>query len=503
MMKNIIIISFLVFTSSINGQVNLIKNPSLETWTKSVSEPLDWKAISYTPDFYKSDLRMFWQSSIESHKFRSKFPKKGHDGLCYFGIDRREIVQGILKETLKQGKEYLLSCWVYKPDIYTENVLDKFTIRFSPDSLKQQTYYLNVKEGYELFKTDRKSVKEHQWQFISTSFIAKGNEKYFQVGFFNGLLDGATIVYYLFDDFQLTEIEQYRETKSIYFDNNIDSLNSDQKTDIKEYLSAFIKMDSVVLIGHADDLGDETSNFNLSLNRGIAIQNFLTRYISNEKIKTIPRGDKDSKGKNRKDFRKVDIKIYHSGKINLPENIIQFDSSLMLTLKNLQYKDQYYRIIEDSLIRCCSATQAENLKMIEKQMSIQDTINLVQLKEIIEIYGYPGLSLVSPDYMNVAVMIILHSDQKTQEKYVDLIKQEAENKEITYTWYPYLVDKIQIGKKQEQEFGTQCDLDRKINQFILLPTRDLKTLDIRRRKYGLQPYRDYLKSMNKGLKPTY
>ncbi|HMG15706.1 MAG TPA: hypothetical protein VK590_09675, partial [Saprospiraceae bacterium] len=181
-MKNFCILALILLPGILCAQNNLINNPSLEVWNSF--PPVDWKTISYSVDYFKSDLRMFSQIGPEDHKFRSKFPVKGHDGLSYLGIDRREIVQGVLAEPLVKGKEYLISCWVYKPDIYTKNVVDKFTIHFSSDSMKMQTSYLNVKDAYILTKTDRKAIVDPEWQFISTIFIANGTEKYFQLGFF-------------------------------------------------------------------------------------------------------------------------------------------------------------------------------------------------------------------------------------------------------------------------------------------------------------------------------
>ncbi len=497
-MRHIRIISLLLFTYTLSAQNNLIRNPGLESWKGF--PPIDWRIISYSVDFFRSDMRMFSQESPGDYKFRSNFPIKGHDGLSYLGLDRREIVQGALSEPLIKGKEYLISCWVYKPDIYTKNVLDKFTIRFSADSMKLQTNNLKVNDGYELVKMDGKAIKDQEWQLISNSFIAKGNEKYFQLGFFNGLVNGAFIVYYLFDDFSLTEVKHFLTERTFYYNSNIDTLLNDQKEDIKQLVSSVIKIDSVVISGYADDLGDGKSNLALSSRRCSDLETIIKKYTNNINCSLFPKGDTESKGKNRRDFRKVELKVYHKGKIPLQEITPQFDSSLMLTLKNLQYQDQYFRIIEDSLIRCCNKTNPELLKANDRKMVIQDSIILIKIKEIIQIYGYPGLSKVSPDYMNTVVLILLHSDLKTQELYVDLIKQEIDKGEIGYEWYPYLIDKIQIGKKQEQEYGTQCGLDEKINQFILSPTRDLKTLDNRRRQYGLPPVNEYLKSMNKGLK---
>ncbi len=52
------------------------------------------------------------------------------------------------------------------------------------------------------------------------------------------------------------------------------------------------------------------------------------------------------------------------------------------------------------------------------------------MEKVIEEYGYPGKSLVGPSNMGTAFLVIQHSNQEVQEKYLPLLKQAADDGEL-------------------------------------------------------------------------
>ena len=135
---------------------------------------------------------------------------------------------------------------------------------------------------------------------------------------------------------------------------------------------------------------------------------------------------------------------------------------------------------------------ALNSKEFEEVNKI-DTQNKKRMMEIIAQYGWPGQTLVGKDGANAAWLLVQHADMDRpfQQKCLDLMKAmpagEVEKKQIAY-----LTDRVLVGQKKKQVYGTQLD-----GKFEPQPIEDPDNVDKRRAEMGLGTMAEYLKQARK------
>ena len=83
----------------------------------------------------------------------------------------------------------------------------------------------------------------------------------------------------------------------------------------------------------------------------------------------------------------------------------------------------------------------------------QDSINIIKVEKIIASYGYPGQELVGEPTNEAAWYIIQHSNKIAF--YFPLIKEAAERKEIPFTLFAMMQDRLLTSQGKEQIYGTQ------------------------------------------------
>lgn len=301
----------------------------------------------------------------------------------------------------------------------------------------------------------------------------------------------------MFDDFKLTEINQYSDTISVFFENNRHLLSENQKNLIKQSFKKHKTIDSITIVSYANELGDSAYNKNLSDKRNESVKLELDRLKCKALIKSISNGDLFSKDKSHEYYRRVDLIYHYSSKSesNISVTTVKFDSALMLQLKQLEFSDQDVRIRADSLFRM-NPKDTVVLKLLETEMIKSDSINLMKIVKILDKYGYPGLSMVSADYMNVAFILLQHAPFKTREKYFPLILKACDEGEMDKTLLPMMIDRNNLDKGKKQIYGTQLSWNEKLKKFELYPVEDLKKINELRREYCLGPIEDYLKKIN-------
>lgn len=135
---------------------------------------------------------------------------------------------------------------------------------------------------------------------------------------------------------------------------------------------------------------------------------------------------------------------------------------------------------------------ALNSKEFEEVNKI-DAQNKKRMKEIIDQHGWPGASLVGKDGANAAWLLVQHADtdRPFQQKCLDLMKAmptgEVEKKNIAY-----LTDRVLVGTKKKQRYGTQLD-----NKCEPQPMEDPDNVDKRRAEMGLGTMAEYVKQAKK------
>jgi hypothetical protein len=82
-----------------------------------------------------------------------------------------------------------------------------------------------------------------------------------------------------------------------------------------------------------------------------------------------------------------------------------------------------------------------------------DSLNTMRIEQIIDVYGYPGITLVGEPTNEAAFYIIQHS--KVIDKYLPVIKEAAEKSELRFVLYAMMLDRSLMFQNKEQVYGTQ------------------------------------------------
>lgn len=124
-----------------------------------------------------------------------------------------------------------------------------------------------------------------------------------------------------------------------------------------------------------------------------------------------------------------------------------------------------------------------------KELNEIDARNLKRMKEIITAHGWPGKSLVGQDGASAAWLLVQHCDQDRpfQKKCLELLERIQEG-EIEKRHLAYLTDRVLIGEKKKQIYGTQLD-----NTGNPLPMEEADKVDERRKQMGMETLGEYVR----------
>jgi hypothetical protein len=137
------------------------------------------------------------------------------------------------------------------------------------------------------------------------------------------------------------------------------------------------------------------------------------------------------------------------------------NTSLKQELDSMLIMDQKYREVlsmdlaaeRDSLASVYGVKKENLTKFLWEQQSLIDSLNVIRVEDIIKKYGYPGASLVGAPTNEAVFYIIQHS--KVIDKYLPLIKDAAEKKELPFVLYAMMLDRSLMYQDKEQIYGTQ------------------------------------------------
>lgn len=133
-----------------------------------------------------------------------------------------------------------------------------------------------------------------------------------------------------------------------------------------------------------------------------------------------------------------------------------------------------------------------------------DRANTRKLKKIIAEHGWPTISKVGKKGSFNAWLIAQHADHDRafQSKVLTILKKiyKKDKKDINISNIAFLEDRILMGRKKKQIFGTQFYFNEKGN-FVPWPIKKNNNLDSLREKYGLPSIKEYIKSAKGVRKP--
>ena len=171
--------------------------------------------------------------------------------------------------------------------------------------------------------------------------------------------------------------------------------------------------------------------------------------------------------------------------------------SLVQQLYAIDELDQRYRNqMEEVRLKYGGGTK--EMKALFKLMHEADSVNLIKVKAIIDEYGWLGADALGSQGNKTLFMVIQHSDLRTQEEYLPVMRQAVNNGNAKASSLALLEDRVAMFEGKKQIYGSQLRWDLKNNTYVIAPIEDPENVDKRRAEVGLMSLTDYLS--NFGLK---
>lgn len=157
----------------------------------------------------------------------------------------------------------------------------------------------------------------------------------------------------------------------------------------------------------------------------------------------------------------------------------------------IYYYDQHYRRQLDSL-RKQFGHNSKEVKDHWKIINYYDSINQIKVCQIIDKYGWLSVSEVGQNENEVLFLVIQHSNLKTQEKYLPIMRQAVKDGKARASSLALLEDRILMRNGKKQLYGSQIQTNDK-GEYSIYPIEDESHVNRRRSEMGLGPLEDYLK----------
>jgi hypothetical protein len=185
---------------------------------------------------------------------------------------------------------------------------------------------------------------------------------------------------------------------------------------------------------------------------------------------------------------------YFSQNVSSP-NVNQDNSSrqnplLVAQLDSIYRSDQKYRKQMDS-IRKKFGWNSEEMKALTKIGNKEDSLNLIKVSRILDTYGWLGPEVIGEQGNSTLFLVIQHSNQSAQEKYLPLLREAVKNKKARGSSLALMEDRVALGQGKMQMYGSQLFQDS--TGAYVDPIEDVDHLDQRRAAIGLPPMAEYVK----------
>jgi hypothetical protein len=141
-------------------------------------------------------------------------------------------------------------------------------------------------------------------------------------------------------------------------------------------------------------------------------------------------------------------------------------------------------------------SKSPEMTALWKSIQEKDSINLIQVKAILDKYGWVGSDKVGGQANQTLFLVIQHSDLATQQKYLPMMREAVKNKKAAGSALALLEDRVALGEGRKQLYGSQINRDYDTGKSYVLPLEDPDNVDKRRASMGLGPLSDYVARWN-------
>lgn len=165
------------------------------------------------------------------------------------------------------------------------------------------------------------------------------------------------------------------------------------------------------------------------------------------------------------------------------------DKTLGATFNTIYFQDVKYRQ-QVKEIETKFGFQSDTAKAYWEMIKENDSITLTKVLKVLDTRGWLGSDVIGVLGNRTLFLAIQHSDLKTQEKYLPIMKEAVQKGNASPSNFAYLVDRIALRKGKRQLYGSQLARDQKTGEYYILPLEDPDNVDMRRIQVGLGKLQD-------------
>ena len=168
-----------------------------------------------------------------------------------------------------------------------------------------------------------------------------------------------------------------------------------------------------------------------------------------------------------------------------------YDHELIARLQAIHERDQKPR--HDFLF----AYQTKAVDLIDslvREMQRADSINLIEIQDILQTYGFPSKAIVGTNN-SVIWLVIQHSDVECQKAYYPMLRDAAEKGELRWDDIALLEDRIAMHEGRPQKYGSQA-VENSEGELVIYSLLNKDSVDYWRAEVGMPPLAEYAKQMN-------
>ena len=184
-------------------------------------------------------------------------------------------------------------------------------------------------------------------------------------------------------------------------------------------------------------------------------------------------------------------KLLESIELNIKRKEAKLNKQLIQQLDSVFARDQKYRVKKKG--EEIFGLDSNEMNQLRKSIKENDSINLIKVKSIIDSFGWLGKDVIGVKGNETLFLVIQHSDPKTQEKYLPIMREAVRIGQAEASSLALLEDRVAISQGKKQIYGSQIEQDPKTGKFIILPIEDEANVNKRRKEVGLDPLEDYVK----------
>jgi hypothetical protein len=176
------------------------------------------------------------------------------------------------------------------------------------------------------------------------------------------------------------------------------------------------------------------------------------------------------------------------------------NATLAAELREIRARDQLLRL-EGMRLWNEKGTEAPEAVAIWKKQGAIDAENQARLDAIVAKHGWPGVGLAGLEGADAAFLVVDHAPHEFQKKYLPALQKATASGDAPPMWAAMLEDRVRMGDKLPQRYGTQVRREAGWKEWRLWPIEDESRVDDRRAAVGFGPLAEYLKTFGIVYKP--